>query len=249
MMAWYILRRHLTVFRRTWWANLTFNFIEPFLYLSALGTGLGAFVPQISGVSYIQFLAPGMVAAAGMWAATFECTYSTFIRLHYQKNFHAMLAAPATVADVVAGDLLFGALKSMLFGCVILLVITLWGQVQSLWALLIPPFLLLPGMVFSLSALSYTGVTPHIDFLGYYVTLFITPIYLFAGIFFPVSSMPAWVQYLAWFNPLYHSVEVCRALVLGNVASSLWMHAGALFIWTVLFAWLPVRIFRKRLIS
>lgn len=249
MMAWYVLKRHLTVFRRTWRPNITFNFIEPFLYLSALGTGLGAFVREIDGISYLQFIAPGMVAAAGMWAATFECTYSTFIRLHYQKNYHAMLAAPATVADTMAGDLLFGALKSMLFGLVILLVIGLWGQVQSAWALLIPLFLLLPGMVFSLLALSYTGIAPHIDFLGYYVTLFITPIYLFAGIFFPVSAMPVWVQYLAWINPLYHSVEVCRALVLGHAAPSLWSHVGILMVFIAALAWLPVHLFRKRLIN
>lgn len=249
MMAWYVLKRHLTVFRRTWWANITFNFIEPFLYLFALGTGLGAFVQELDGVSYMQFIAPGMVASAGMWAATFECTYATFIRLHYQKNFHAMLAAPATVADAVIGDLLFGALKSMLFGLVILIVIGFWGLVQSIWAAFIPLFLLLPGLVFSLLALSYTGVTSHIDYLGYYVTLFITPIYLFAGIFFPVSSMPVWVQYLAWINPLYHSVEVCRALALGNVSTLLWAHVAALFVFVAALGWLPVHLFHKRLIN
>jgi len=249
MMAWYVFKRHLAVFRRTWWSNVAFNFIEPFLYLSALGTGLGAFIPQIDGISYIQFIAPGMVAAAGMWAATFECTYSTFIRLHYQKSFHAMLAAPGTVTDAVTGDILFGSLKSMVFGLVILIVIGLWGQIQSPWAGLIPFFLLLPGTVFSLLALSYTGITPHIDYLGYYVTLFITPIYLFAGIFFPVSSMPAWVQYLAWVNPLYHSVEICRALVLGNISAALWLHMAILLAYTVLLSWLPAYLFRKRLIN
>jgi lipooligosaccharide transport system permease protein len=249
MMSWYVLKRHLLVFKRTWWANVTFNFIEPFLYLSALGTGLGAFVQELDGVSYMQFIAPGMVASAGMWAATFECTYSTFIRLHYQKNYHAMLAAPTTVVDVITGDLLFGALKSMLFGLVILIVISFWGQVQSPWAALIPLYLLLPGLVFSILALSYTGATPHIDFLGYYITLFITPVYLFAGIFFPVSSMPAWVQYLAWINPLYHSVEVCRALALGNVSPALWLHVMAQLVFIAGLAWLPVHFFRKRLIS
>lgn len=248
-MAWYVLKRHLMVFKRTWWANLTFNFIEPFLYLSALGTGLGAFVQELDGVSYMQFIAPGMVASAGMWAATFECTYSTFIRLHYQKNYHAMLAAPARVVDIITGDLLFGALKSMLFGFVILIVIGFWGQVQSPWAMLIPLFLFLPGLVFSILALSYTGVAPHIDFLGYYITLFITPVYLFAGVFFPVSSMPAWVQYLAWVNPLYHSVEICRALTLGHVSQALWLHVVAQLVFIAAFSWLPVHLFRKRLIS
>lgn len=248
MMALYILNRHLTVFRRTFWSNITFNFMEPFMYLSAMGLGLGSLITEINGMSYMQFIAPGMVASAGMWAATFECTYSSFIRLHYQKTFHAVLCTPATVADVVIGDIAFGALKSMVFGAIILLVIGLWGQVQSAWALLIPVFLVLPGLVFSLLALSYTGVTPHIDYLNYYITLFITPIYLFSGIFFPMSSMPEWVQMLAWLSPLYHSVEVCRALVLGNVAG-LWGNIAVLVVFTILLAWVPVRLLKKRLIS
>jgi len=249
MTALYILNRHLTVFRRTFWANLTFNFIEPFLYLSAMGLGLGSLITEINGMSYMQFIAPGMVASAGMWAATFECTYSSFLRLHYQKTFHAVLCTPTTVVDVVIGDIVFGALKSMVFGAIILLVIGLWGQVQSAWALTIPLFLVLPGLVFSLLGLSYTGITPHIDYLNYYITLFITPLYLFSGIFFPISSMPAWVQTFAWFSPLFHSVEVCRALVLGNITGSLWYHIAVLIGFIIVLAWVPVHLLQKRLIN
>ena len=110
-----ILKRHLIVFRRTLWSNMVFNVLEPFLYLSAMGFGLGAFVQDMGGMSYIQFIAPGMVASAAMWAATFECTYSSFVRLHYQKTFHAMLAGPATVGDVVIGEVLFGIVKNIVF--------------------------------------------------------------------------------------------------------------------------------------
>jgi lipooligosaccharide transport system permease protein len=249
MTALYILNRHLTVFRRTFWSNITFNFLEPFLYLSAMGLGLGSLITDVNGMSYMQFIAPGMVASSGMWAATFECTYSSFIRLHYQKTFHAVLCTPATVVDVVIGDIVFGALKSMVFGAIILLVIGLWGQVQSGWALLIPFFLVLPGLVFSILALSYTGITPHIDYLNYYITLFITPLYLFSGIFFPLSSMPGWVQMLAWLSPLYHSVEVCRALALGNLTGVLWNHIAVLAGFVIVLAWVPVHLLKRRLIN
>jgi len=248
-MAFNILKRHLIVFRRTLWSNMIFNVIEPFLYLSAMGFGLGAFVPDMGGMSYIQFIAPGMVASASMWAATFECTYASFIRLHFQKTFHAMLAGPATVADVVAGEVLFGIVKNIAFGMIILVVIGVMGQVQSVWSLMIPLFLILPGTVFSLMALSYTGIITHIDYLNYYITLITTPMYLLAGVFFPVDTMPDWLQMLAWFNPLYHSVEVCRGLVVGQVSSMLWQHVASLAIFSVVLAPVPVYFMKKRLIS
>ncbi len=249
MIAFNILKRHLIVFRRTFWSNMVFNVIEPFLYLSAMGFGLGAFVQDMDGMSYMQFIAPGMVASASMWAATFECTYASFIRLHFQKTFHAMLAGPATVSDVTAGEVLFGIVKNIVFGIVILVVIGLMGQVQSLWSLLIPLFLIVPGTVFSLMALSYTGIISHIDYLNYYITLITTPMYLFAGVFFPITSMPGWLQFLVWFNPLYHSVEICRNLVVGTVSIVLWQHVGSLIIMSLLLAPIPVYFLKKRLIS
>jgi lipooligosaccharide transport system permease protein len=244
-----ILKRHLIVFRRTLWSNTVLNVLEPFLYLSAMGFGLGAYVQDMGGMSYIQFIAPGMVASAAMWAATFECTYSSFVRLHYQKTFHAMLAGPATVTDVVIGEVLFGIVKNIVFGIVILVVIAAMGQVQSVWSLLIPLFLIFPGAVFSLMALSYTGLINHIDYLNYYITLVTTPMYLFAGVFFPVSSMPGWMQTLAWLNPLYHSVEVCRGLVVGNISMVLWQHVVSLLVFTIILAPVPVYFLKKRLIS
>lgn len=248
-MALQILKRHLIVFRRTLWSNMVFNAIEPFLYLSAMGFGLGALVQDIGGMSYIQFIAPGMVASASMWAATFECTYASFVRLHYNKNFHAMLAAPGTVKDLVIGEVLIAVIKNIVFGVVILLVIGMMGQVQSAWSLLIPVFLILPGTVFALMALSYTGIITHIDYLNYYITLITTPMYLFAGVFFPISSMPEWLQIVSWINPLYHSVEVCRALVVGQLNGALWQHALSLILLSMLLAVVPVRLLKKRLIS
>jgi len=245
--AWYILRRHLWVFRRTWWSNVMFNLIEPFLYLTAMGFGLGAFVHDMEGASYLQFIAPGMVASSAMFAATFECSYGSFVRLHFQKTFQAMLSAPPTVEDVVAGEILFGVCKSVVFGTIILLCITTLGLVQAWTALLIPLFLTLPGAVFSVLALAYTGRIANIDYLNHYITLFVTPMYLFAGVFFPVGSMPDWLQWIIQLNPLFHSVEICRALAAGRMeglGSHLLLLAGLLAV----LIWLPVRIYRKRLI-
>lgn len=248
MVVLRIFARHMLVFRKIWFSNVMYNFIEPLLYLTAMGYGLGSFVRDIDGLAYIQYIAPGMVASSAMFAASFECTYGSFIRLHYQKTFHTMLAGPVTVRDIVIGDILYGTFKSLVFGVVILVVIAALGQVQSWWALLVPVFLVIPGLAFSLLAICYTGLIETIDKFNYYITLFLTPAYLFSGVFFPISSMPGWAQVVAWFNPIFHSVEVCRAMVLGNSNPSLLVHAGVLALMVVILMPLAVKLITKRLI-
>jgi lipooligosaccharide transport system permease protein len=247
--AFRVLDRHLKVFGRTWQHNLMFNVMEPLLYLSAMGFGLGAFVQEIDGMSYIQFIAPGMIALSAMYSATFECTYGTFVRLHYQKAFHAMLAGPVTVKDVVLGEILYGMMKSVLFGIVILVVVALLGQIPSWQALWIPLFLILPGTLFSIMALCYSGITTNIDYINYYITLVIMPFFLFGGLYFPVSALPGVVQKLNWLNPLYHSVEVCRALAFGNPAQAIGFHVAILAAMSALLLPLPIRLMKTRLLS
>lgn len=243
-----IFARHMAVFRKIWFTNIMFNFIEPLLYLTAMGYGLGTFVQDMEGMTYLQYIAPGMVASSAMFAASFECTYGSFIRLHYQKTFQAMLAGPVTVRDIVAGDILYATFKSMLFGLVILVVISVLGQVQSWWAVAIPLFLVVPGLAFSLLAICYTGMTLNIDSFNYYITLFLTPAYLFSGVFFPINSMPGWTQAVVWINPIFHSVEICRALSLGNISPGLLVHAGVLIVLAALLMPVAVRLLTKRLI-
>lgn len=244
-----VLARHLRVFYRTWQHNVMFNVVEPLLYLSALGFGLGAFVQKIDGMSYLQFIAPGMIAMTSMYAATFECSYGSFVRLHFQKTFHAMLAAPITTNDVVFGELLYGTLKSVLFGTVILVVVTILGQVHSLQALAIPLLLVLNGVVFAVMAITYTALIDNIEFLNYYITLIILPFFLFGGLYFPVNALPAWVQLFNWLNPLYHSVEICRALALGHASAFLWWHVIALAAIGAIILPFPLRLMRRRLIT
>lgn len=249
MTALRVVKRHLKVFARTWQHNVMFNVLEPLLYLFAMGFGLGAFVQSIDGLSYMQFIAPGMVALSAMYSSTFECTYGTFVRLHYQKTFHAMLAGPVTVRDIVFGEILFGLIKSVLFGTVILIVVAALGQIQSVAALAIPLFLLLPGAVFAILAMCYSGVTSNIEYINYYITLAIMPFFLFGGLYFPVSALPEWAQTINWLNPLYHSVEVCRALALGQITTSILVHSGILAAMGLLLLPLPVKLMEKRLIS
>lgn len=249
MGALRVLSRHLRVFSHTWQHSVMFNVIEPLLYLAAFGFGMGAFVQEIEGMGYLEFLAPGMVALSALYAATFECSYGTFVRLHHQKTFLAMLAGPVTARDVILGEMLYGTLKSALFGTVILAVVAVLGLVRSPQALAVPLLLVLQGVVFAALAMWYTAYISNIDYLNYYITLAILPFFLFGGLFFPVDSLPAWVQAANNLNPLYHSVEVCRALTLGRTGAGLWMHVGALALIGALVLPQPLRRMEKRLIN
>jgi lipooligosaccharide transport system permease protein len=249
MGALRVLNRHLRVFSRTWQHNVMFTVIEPLLYLAAFGFGMGAFVQEIEGISYLQFLASGMVTLSALYAATFECSYGTFIRLHHQKTFLAMLAGPVTARDVILGEILYGTLKSTLFGTIILAVIAALGLISSPQALAIPLLLALQGIVFAALALWYTACIANIDYLNYYITLAILPFFLFGGLFFPVGSLPAWVQTVNYINPLYHSVEICRALALGQAGAGLWPHVALLALLAALVLPMPLRVMEKRLIN
>jgi len=222
--------------------------VEPVLYLAALGLGLGAFIKEINGVPYVNFIAPGIIASSSMFAAIYECTYGTYVRMTFQKTFDAILATPVTLNDLIAGELMWGATKSVLYGTTIVVVISLFGLVGSSLIILILPVLALSGLIFAEIALVCAATVPGIDSFNYFYTLIVTPMFLFSGIFFPVSTLPPIITKIAYFTPLYHLVNICRALSMGNVGS-----VTGDMVWIVIVAALlspyPFRLMRRRVIK
>lgn len=244
-----VLHRNLLVFKKNWKANIMFNFIEPLLYLWALGFGLGAYVSQISGLSYIDYLAPALIASSAMFATTYEMTYGSFTRMGHQKIFHGMVATPVSMDDVVMGEILYGTLKGVLYGLVFFLVVALFGLVKSPWALLLPLPLALMVMSFSIISLIWTSIAPNYDSFGYFFTLFISPMFLFAGVFFPVENLPAGLRFLPWCTPLYHAVEVIRPLLHGQAAWSMLADLSWLAVFVLLTVRIPLVMVKKRLVQ
>jgi len=242
-----VLWRNLVVLQKTWMTNMAFYFIEPLLYLSAMGFGLGVFVGEINGISYVQFIAPGIIASSSMWAAASECTYGSFVRMHYQKVFHAMIATPLELGEVVVGEILYGVFKGVVYGSVILLVIAGLGLVSSPWALLVPIVLVLAGLIFAELGMIWTGLVPKIDTFSFFFTLVVTPMFLFSGVFFPIEALPGIIQTLAWAMPLYHVVVIIRTLVLGEPSLFLLIHAGWLSVMALLLFPIPLGLMKKRL--
>ncbi|MEW6661646.1 MAG: ABC transporter permease [Bacillota bacterium] len=247
--SWLVVRRNLMVFKKTWLTNIGFNFIEPLLYLTALGLGLGAYVKEIQGLPYIQWIAPGLIASSAMWATAIETTYDSFMRMKYQRIYHAIAATPISLEEVVVGEMLFGTFKSLLYGSVFLLVIFIAGLVPAATALLVPLVLVISGLIFAELGITWTGLVPKTDHFSYFFTLIITPMFLFGGIFFPLEGMPAVVQAVAWLTPLYHSVQLIRSLVLGQYSWLLFGHAAWLATFAVIFFRIPLFLVRKKLVQ
>jgi len=220
--AFRVWQRNFKVYTKLYKSSIVLNFVEPTLYLIALGFGLGAFVHEINGVPYIKFIAPGIIASSSMFAAAFECTYGTYVRMTYQKTFDAILATPVNIDDLVAGELMWGATKSAFYGTIIIIVIFLFGLVDSPMIVLAIPVLFLSGLLFSAVSVIVTATVPGIDSFNYFYTLFMTPLFLFSGIFFPLNNFPPVVQKIAFFTPLYHLVNVCRSFSSGALSGAQW---------------------------
>jgi len=242
-----VWQRHWKVYTKLYKTSFALNFAEPALYLVAMGFGLGAFVPDIHGQTYIKFIAPGIIASSSMFAAVYECTYGTYVRMTFQKTFDAILATPVNLDDLIVGELLWGATKSVIFGITITVVVALFGLIDSLVIVLAIPVIFICGLIFSEISMIVTAMVPGIDSFSYFYTLFMTPLFLFSGIFFPLDTMPHLVSDMAFFTPLYQLVNVCRALSSGTlsyaITGTLWCIVVA-----IMLAPLTFKIMKKRLI-
>lgn len=248
--AWTVWRRNWDVFFKTYQVNFIPPLIEPVLYLIALGIGLGTFIGEIDGVSYIRYIAPALLAISIMNSSFFECTYASFVRMYYMKTFDAMVATPLSLDEVIAGELFWGATRSFIYATIMLAILILFGVVDLPSSLLIIPFSFFGGLLFASIGMCFTAITPGIDELNYPSFLFITPMFLFSGTFFPLSVLPGPVQAIAIaLLPLTHVVNVTRSLTLSTYSPFLLVSIAWIAVVTVIFFQLSIRLMKRRLIS
>lgn len=246
--AFRVWQRNFTVYTKRYKSSMVLNFFEPILYLIALGFGLGAFVREINGVPYIKFIAPGIIASSAMFAATFECTYGTYIRMTYQKTFDAILATPINIDDLVAGEILWGATKGTFYGLIIMAVMSIFRFIDSPFILVAVPLLFLSGIIFAEIGVITSATVPGIDSFNYFNTLFMTPMFLFSGIFFPLDSLHPVITGIAFFTPLYHLVNITRSFASGEFYMARWDVLWLLAVVLILTPY-PFRLMRKRIIK
>lgn len=245
----HVWRRNLLVWRKLAVPSMLGNLADPLLYMFGLGYGLGRMLDDVGGMSYIGFLAAGIVCSSTMMSASFEAMYSAFSRMHVQKTWDAILNAPLTLDDVVLGELVWAASKSFLSGSAVLIVATALGLVPSVLALAVVPLIFLTGLAFAGLGLIMTALSPSYDFFMYYFTLCVTPMMLLCGVFFPLDQLPAAAQIAAQLLPLTHAVSLARPLVSGEIPPSWLLHVVALAIYASGSFYVALALTRRRLLQ
>jgi lipooligosaccharide transport system permease protein len=228
-MRWLsVWRRNFLVWRKLIAAAVLSNLADPLIMLFGLGYGLGALLPSVEGMSYIAFFAAGQLCTATMFTASFESMFSGFARMQGQKTWDAILYAPLTIDDIVAGEIVWAASKAWLTGSTILGVAAVFGLATSPWVLLALPAAFLVGLAFSGLGLVMCVLARGWDFFSYYMTLVMTPMMMISGVFFPADQLPAPLVAIAKALPLYHGVQIVRPLIAGAPPAELWLHAAVL---------------------
>jgi lipooligosaccharide transport system permease protein len=254
--SWRFLRvwkRNLVVYQKIWKVNFLTPLLEPLFYILAFGLGFSGLIGDVSygglRLSYTAFIAPALIATAVMWNAFFETTYGSFVRMYYQKTFDAMLATPLSLEEILIAEIVWSATKSAGAATIMMTVLGLLGFIQIPLGLLIIPLAFVGGLAFGAIGMFFTGITPTIDMFNLPIFLFITPMFLFSGTFFPVSNLPGWAQPFALAFPLYHLAELARRFSIGTCETPLVVSIGYLIVFFLFFMRLAFKAMRKRLIQ
>jgi lipooligosaccharide transport system permease protein len=240
-------------YRRTWRGSAVSTVLFPVLFLASMGLGLGTLVDSsasrgVEGHSYLVFLAPGLLAATAMQTGVGESTYPVMGAIKWIKTYHAMLATPLGVLDVMVGHLLYIAAR-VLFGSVVFLaVMTAFGAVDSALGLLALPAAVLTGMAFAAPVAAFSAVNDNDAGFAMLMRFVVTPLFLFGGVFYPVQQLPLVLEQLAYLTPLWHGVALSRGLALGTVSAGAALgHALYLSAWIAVGTWVAARNYRRRL--
>ena len=245
--AFAIWARNMLVLRKMMGPSIVINFGEPLLWLVGLGFGLGMYIGGQMDMPYLTFLASGFLAASAMNTATFEALFGVFTRMVPQKSYDAMLASPIEIADILAGEVLYCATKSVIHGTGILIVAALLGAVSGWQALWVLPILFLVGLTFASLALIMTAFAGSYAYFSYYTTLVMMPLMMLSGVFYPISALPEVIQKILYGLPLIHAVQLVRPLMAGQPLTDVALHLSVLVAYGVIGYLIGVRLVRKRL--
>ncbi len=209
--------RHFLVWQKTVWSSLTMQMVNPVLYLFAFGFGLGAVISNMEGLDYLAFIVPGMMAYSMMFTASFEATISAYSRLTMQQTWSAILATPVTLLELMLGEAGWAIAKGLFSASGVLLVGYFWGGIGSLPGAMLSFFVLvLAGFTFAACGLAATAHAKNWEFVSYFMTFWVTPNFIFTGVFFSIDRFPGYVQALSWLLPTTHVIGLIRPLAAGQ---------------------------------
>ena len=210
--VWY---RNLSVWTKYIKPSLVANLGEPLLYLLLMGYGMGKLVPEINGIKYIDFLAPGLILSSAMYAASFEATISSYTRMITQKTYDAIMVTPVNLSEIVSGEILWSTTKGLISSVFFVAIMAMFGLVHSWLFIVSIVAVIMDGLFFSAFSMVFVGFSHSYEFFNYFFTLILTPFFLFSGIFFPLDTLPQWIRHIAFYMPLTPMVDLARMSNIG----------------------------------
>jgi lipooligosaccharide transport system permease protein len=239
-------------YRRVWRGSVISSILNPVLYLTALGVGLGKLVNQGSnlGIPYLDYVAPGMLAVVGMQIAAFESSYPVMAAIRWTRQFHAQLATPLRIRDVLFGQQLYVLTRIATASLIYLVILSFFGAIHSPWAILAWPTAILLGLSFAAPITAYAAWLNREEGFNALFRFGITPLFLFSGTFFPITRLPHGIRELAYITPLWHGVDLMRHLTLG--IPQLWwslVHVAYMALWAAAGLVWAQRTYTRRLVT
>ncbi len=243
--VWY---RFMRVYTKNLFSNGFEPFFEPLIFLGGIGIGLGAFIKELDGVPYLQFLGSALLVSTSMMTAAFECSYGTFIRLEFDKAYDGIISAPISVENLLLGEMLWAGTKGFFFSFAVLTVFTIIGVFKTPLVFIIPIVGFLTGFMFAGISLFVTSFIKSIDNFSFYTTGFLSPMFFFSGTVFPLSQFPDFLRPIIEILPLTHSIRLSRAILFSR-----WEYFTFdilyIIIISAVFGYLGIKGIKKRLID
>jgi lipooligosaccharide transport system permease protein len=244
-----VLVREVVNFSSYWRAATFSSTVEPTIYLLAFGFGFGSLVSTVNGFSYVEFVGTGTVATAVLFSSAFAAMFGTFVKYQFQRTYDAILAAPVDTEELVTAESLWIAARAGVYGCVPMIVAIFFG-LDPVWGMLTVPFIgWLTGLGWANFGIMVAGFAKAIENFNYIVSAVLTPLFLLAGTFFPLTGLPEWLQVLAQLNPLYQCVELVRAAVLYGFEWSDLLRVGMLVVFALLMWRFAIYAMERKLIN
>jgi len=244
-----VMSRDVAIFGRYWKATTFSSIVQPTIYLLAFGLGFGSLLPHLAGVKYVQYVATGVVATAVLFSSAFPGMFNTFIRWQFQRTYDAVLAAPVDVEELITAEILWISIRAGVYGMAPLLVGIAFG-LEPTWGMLLVPFIgFITGFGFAGFGVTVAAVAKTIDNFNYITSAVLTPMFLVAGTFFPVSQLPSALRAIAKVNPLYHCVQLVRDASFDQLGAGDLVNAAVLIVFAVLMWRIAIWRLGKRLID
>jgi lipooligosaccharide transport system permease protein len=234
----------------SFWKSTTFSStVEPTIYLLAFGFGFGSLVSTVGGYDYVEFVGTGTVATAVLFSSVFSSMFGSFVKYKFQRTYDAILAAPVDTEELVTAEALWISVRAGVYGCAPMIVAMVFGLDPAPGMVLVPLIGFITGYGWACFGVIIAAVLDSIDHFSYITSTVVTPMFLTAGTFFPISGLPEWAQVLAQFNPLYHCVELVRGAVFGFDGWVDAYHLGVLFVFAFVTWRLAIHFMTKKLVD